>query len=84
MSFEFLSSFSVNEGSDLQMHIPKDLSFEEASTVSLGAITVGQGLYQKALKLALPTEPIKSKEYVLIYGGPYNIFPVQTQQVTCR
>jgi len=54
---------------DLQMHIPKDLSFEEASTVSLGAITVGQGLYQKALKLALPTEPIKNKEFVLIYGG---------------
>jgi NADPH:quinone reductase-like Zn-dependent oxidoreductase len=51
------------------MHMPDSLSFEQAATVSLGAITVGQGLYQKALKLELPTEPISGKEYVLIYGG---------------
>jgi NADPH:quinone reductase-like Zn-dependent oxidoreductase len=51
------------------MHVPDSLSFEQAATVSLGAITVGQGLYQQALKLNLPTEPISEKEYVLIYGG---------------
>lgn len=54
---------------DLQMHIPDSLSFEQASTISLGAITCGQGLYQKALKLKLPTEPVSGKEFVLIYGG---------------
>lgn len=54
---------------DLQMHMPDSLSFEKAATIPLGASTVGQGLYQKALKLNLPTEPIKDKEFVLIYGG---------------
>jgi NADPH:quinone reductase-like Zn-dependent oxidoreductase len=54
---------------DLQMHIPSSFTFEKAATIPLGASTVGQGLYQKALKLALPTEPIKDKEFVLIYGG---------------
>lgn len=54
---------------DVQMRIPLKLAFEKAATVSLGAITVGQGLYQKSLKLNLPTNPIRTKEYVLIYGG---------------
>jgi NADPH:quinone reductase-like Zn-dependent oxidoreductase len=51
------------------MHIPDSLSFEKASTISLGAITVGQGLYQKALGLKLPTEPAGGDEWVLIYGA---------------
>jgi NADPH:quinone reductase-like Zn-dependent oxidoreductase len=54
---------------DVQMKIPKGMSFEKAATVSLGAITCGQGLYQKALKLNLPTDPIKEEILVLIYGG---------------
>ncbi|EXJ83209.1 hypothetical protein A1O1_06828 [Capronia coronata CBS 617.96] len=54
---------------DIQMKIPDDLPFEKAATVSLGATTVGQGLFQKALKLNLPTEPVGDKTFVLIYGG---------------
>jgi NADPH:quinone reductase-like Zn-dependent oxidoreductase len=48
---------------------PAQLSFEKAATVSLGAITCGQELFQQALKLQLPDDPVKSKTYVLIYGG---------------
>ena len=54
---------------DIQMHIPDTMPFEDAATVGLGSITCGQGLYQKALQIALPTQPIKDKQYVLIYGG---------------
>jgi NADPH:quinone reductase-like Zn-dependent oxidoreductase len=54
---------------DLVMKIPDSLSFEQAATAPLGVSTVAQGLYQKALKLALPTNPIKTAEPVLIYGG---------------
>ena len=51
------------------MRIPESMSFEKAATISLGAITVGQGLFQKALKLALPTSPSTESAFVLIYGG---------------
>jgi NADPH:quinone reductase-like Zn-dependent oxidoreductase len=54
---------------DVQMKIPDSLSFEKASTIGLGAATVGQGLYEKALGLNLPTNPVKEKTDVLIYGG---------------
>ncbi|KAK7897135.1 hypothetical protein LTR67_005024 [Exophiala xenobiotica] len=54
---------------DVQIKKPDNLSFEQAATVPLGATTVGQGLYQKALRLNLPTDPIKNKTYVLIYAG---------------
>lgn len=55
---------------DLQMRVPDGMSLEDAATVGLGAITVGQGLYQKALALNLPAEPVKKNgEYVFIYGG---------------
>lgn len=54
---------------DLQMRIPDHLSSEDAATLPLSAITVGQGLYQKSLGLQLPTNPIKTAEYVLINGG---------------
>jgi NADPH:quinone reductase-like Zn-dependent oxidoreductase len=54
---------------DLQIKIPDSLSFEEASTLTLGVTTVEQGLYQTALKLNLPNDPIKEKTFVLIYGG---------------
>ncbi|OAL39197.1 hypothetical protein AYO20_01515 [Fonsecaea nubica] len=54
---------------DVQVKIPDSLGFEAASTLVLGITTVMQGLYQKALKLNWPTDPIKDKTYVLIYGG---------------
>jgi NADPH:quinone reductase-like Zn-dependent oxidoreductase len=53
---------------DIQMHIPDNLSFQEAATLGVGINTVGQSLYQ-SLKLALPTEPIKTPVPILIYGG---------------
>jgi len=52
---------------DLLVHIPQSMSFEAAATFSLGVSTVGQGLFQKALKLNLPTDPITTNEPVLIY-----------------
>lgn len=54
---------------DLVMKIPDNLKFEDAATAPLGISTVAQGLYQKALHMALPTDPIKTAEPVLIYGG---------------
>lgn len=54
---------------DVQMKVPDSLSFEQAATFPLGVATVAQGLYQKALKLNLPTDPTKGGEWVLIYGG---------------
>ncbi|KAL3431468.1 chaperonin 10-like protein [Aspergillus tetrazonus] len=53
---------------DIQMQIPDKMSFEEAATLGVGIMTVGQALYQ-SLKLALPTEPTKTPEPILIYGG---------------
>lgn len=51
--------------------IPDTLSFEAAATLGTGIMTVGQGLYEKdyGLGLAMPNEPTKVPEYVLIYGG---------------
>lgn len=54
---------------DIQVKIPDSLSFEDASTLTLGATTVMQGLYQKALKLNLPDNPVKGNVPLLIYGG---------------
>ncbi|KAK7423064.1 hypothetical protein QQZ08_009231 [Neonectria magnoliae] len=52
------------------MGMPDGLNFEQAATLGLGTITVGQGLYQKAMQLDLPSaSPEKKKENVLIYGG---------------
>lgn len=62
------AEYAVVKG-DVQMHVPENLSLEEACTLPLGATTVAQGLYQQALKMNLPTEPIKDKQPVLIYGG---------------
>ncbi|KAJ5404603.1 hypothetical protein N7509_004474 [Penicillium cosmopolitanum] len=53
---------------DLQMKIPDHLSFQEAATLGVGIVTVGQGLYQ-SLKLQLPSEPVKDATPILIYGG---------------
>ncbi|KAH8646229.1 chaperonin 10-like protein [Xylariales sp. PMI_506] len=60
---------------DAQIIIPDNLSFEEAATLPVSVITVGQGLY-KALKLPLPSpsspaaQPARSDApLVFIYGG---------------
>ncbi|KAK4546691.1 hypothetical protein LTR36_001909 [Oleoguttula mirabilis] len=62
------AEYAVAKG-DLVVKIPESLSFENAATFPLGVATVGQGLYQQALKLNLPTDPTKDGETVLIYGG---------------
>jgi len=65
---------------DLLVHIPQNLSFESAATFPLGVSTVGQGLFQKALKLNLPTDPITTNEPVLIYVSNQALFPSRTPQ----
>jgi NADPH:quinone reductase-like Zn-dependent oxidoreductase len=53
---------------DLQIKMPDYLSFEEAATLGVGLVTIGQGLYQK-LKLPWPDQPAKESFPILIYGG---------------
>lgn len=57
---------------DLQLRIPDHVSFQEAATLGLGAITVGQGLYQ-SLKLPFPTSSTEQTQTdeasILVYGG---------------
>jgi NADPH:quinone reductase-like Zn-dependent oxidoreductase len=53
---------------DVQMKIPDNLADEEAATLGVGYVTVGQGLFQ-TMKLPLPTQPAKNPETILIYGG---------------
>ncbi|GAD97953.1 zinc-binding oxidoreductase ToxD, putative [Paecilomyces variotii No. 5] len=53
---------------DIQMHIPDNLSFQEAATLGVSITTVGQALYQ-SLKLSPPTDPIADPVPILIYGG---------------
>lgn len=50
------------------IHVPESLSVEDASTIGIGVITVGQGLYQ-SLKLPPPDKPAKESFPVLIYGA---------------
>ncbi|KAJ6102149.1 protein TOXD [Penicillium sp. IBT 16267x] len=52
----------------LQIHIPKNLSFQQAATLGVGITTVGLSLYHR-LKLNLPTESIADPVPILIYGG---------------
>ncbi|PVH88255.1 GroES-like protein [Cadophora sp. DSE1049] len=59
---------TITAKGDVQIKIPDNLSFEEASTLGVGITTVGQGLYQ-SLQLPLPTKPATEKTYLLIYGG---------------
>ncbi|CAM1504823.1 Fc.00g024140.m01.CDS01 [Cosmosporella sp. VM-42] len=51
-----------------QIKIPDKISFEEATTVGLGMLACGQGLY-KSLGLPLPNAPAKEPFPVLFYGG---------------
>lgn len=53
---------------DIALKIPDQLSFEEASTLGVGLLTVGQGMYQ-AMKLPWPQQPSQEKEQILIYGA---------------
>lgn len=53
---------------DTCMRIPDNISFEEAASIGVSAITDGQGLFEE-MKLNLPTDPIQEKEYLLVYGG---------------
>jgi len=54
---------------DIQIKIPDNLSFEEASTLGVGITTVGQALYQ-SLDLPLPSAAKSStKPPVLIYAA---------------
>jgi NADPH:quinone reductase-like Zn-dependent oxidoreductase len=48
--------------------IPDHLSFEEAASLGVGALTVGQGMYQE-MPLPFPNDPLKEKVPILIYGG---------------
>ena len=53
---------------DLAYRIPESLSFEDASTVGVGLLTCGQGLFQQ-MGLCLPSRPSTEEQYILIYGG---------------
>ncbi|KIV95470.1 hypothetical protein PV10_03124 [Exophiala mesophila] len=53
---------------DVALRIPDNMSFEEAATLGVGLITVGQGLYQQ-MGLNRPSNPTTNGEYILIYGG---------------
>ena len=53
---------------DVQMHIPDNMSFEDAATLGVGIITCGQGLVQQ-MGLNWPNDPTTTKDFLLIYGG---------------
>lgn len=53
---------------DIAIRIPDQMSFEDASTLGVSTITVGQGLFQ-LMGLNWPTEPATNREFILIYGG---------------
>ncbi|KAI3391685.1 hypothetical protein diail_6964 [Diaporthe ilicicola] len=52
----------------VQIHIPNNLSFQQAATLGVGIATVGLSLYHN-LKLNLPDDPVAEPVSVLIYGG---------------
>ncbi|KAL1880464.1 hypothetical protein Plec18167_003868 [Paecilomyces lecythidis] len=59
---------------DMAIRIPDSLSFEDAATLPLGLVTVGQGLFQE-MGLNIPTPDVTvdtvkpNGETILIYGG---------------
>jgi NADPH:quinone reductase-like Zn-dependent oxidoreductase len=63
---------TITAKGDIQIHIPDNMSFEEAATLGVGISTVGQGLYQ-SMKLPLPNDSKGIRKSagtpVLIYGG---------------
>ena len=54
------------------MHIPPQMSFEEAATLGCGVGTIALGLY-KYLELPMLSLPLEEKKadgpFILIYGG---------------
>jgi NADPH:quinone reductase-like Zn-dependent oxidoreductase len=53
------------------MKIPDDMSFEDASALGVGIVTVGQGMYQ-SMRLPWPEvgkETAGKNGSILIYGG---------------
>lgn len=66
---------------DVQMRIPSAMSFAAASTLGVGVLTAGQGLYQ-AMQLSWPRnteidgkEPTVPGKFVLVYGGSTGLHP---------
>ncbi|KAF2099072.1 putative zinc-binding oxidoreductase ToxD [Rhizodiscina lignyota] len=54
---------------DIQLRIPDHTSFEAASTVGVGVLSAGFGLY-KILGLPFPqSQPVSGGQTILIYGG---------------
>jgi NADPH:quinone reductase-like Zn-dependent oxidoreductase len=49
-------------------HIPKDLSFEDAATIPLAAMTAALGMHQR-LTLPDPWTPAKKATPLVVYGG---------------
>lgn len=60
------------------MKIPDGLLFEKAATISVSAITCGQGFFQR-MKLIFPGDRIKGKEYILIDGGSKSVSTLAIQ-----
>lgn len=56
----------VKEG--MAAHMPDDMSFEDASTLGVGIITTGQGMYQE-MPGQWPDKPLEKKVPFLIWGG---------------
>lgn len=63
---------------DVQLHIPDNLSFEEAATLGVGITTAAQSLYQR-LGLVWPTQPLSEPVPILIYGGSTAMGAMATQ-----
>lgn len=49
-------------------HIPKNVSFEEAATIPLAAMTAALGIYQH-LEFPYPWAPVKKSTPLVVYGG---------------
>nr|KMM71525.1 hypothetical protein CPAG_07832 [Coccidioides posadasii RMSCC 3488] len=49
-------------------HLPKEVSFEEAATIPLAAMTAALGLYQD-LGLPVPWNPARTRTPLIVYGG---------------
>lgn len=56
----------------IQFRIPDNISFEEAATLGVSLVTVGQSLY-KTLQLPLPTTPSEKPFPVLIYAASTSV-----------
>lgn len=57
---------------DVSMHMPPNISFEEAATLPAGLVTIALGFYRH-LGLPFPTFPLEksdgNRDWILIYGA---------------